>query len=106
MIVCPAKARTSICRGLTQTCTRLLTWSTIRWKRYHIIPCRSTILGRKVWVDGHSSDKSKQNTVDFTVFKSKGEETGEHTLAMLKAKKELESPLHNEKLLSVQLKQN
>ncbi|XP_039059586.1 UDP-galactose/UDP-glucose transporter 4-like [Hibiscus syriacus] len=37
--------------------------------------------------------------------KSKGEETGEHTLAMLKAEKGVESPLHNEKWLSVQLKQ-
>ncbi|KAE8669307.1 hypothetical protein F3Y22_tig00112249pilonHSYRG00227 [Hibiscus syriacus] len=36
--------------------------------------------------------------------KSKGEETGEHTLAMFKAEKEgLESPLHNKKWLSVQL---
>ncbi|XP_039064005.1 acyl-CoA-binding domain-containing protein 4-like [Hibiscus syriacus] len=58
-------------------------------------------------LDVDQEGKVREIAMDnFEPMKSKGEETGEHILAMLKAEKEeLESSLHDEKLLSVQLKQ-
>ncbi|MBA0845551.1 hypothetical protein Goarm_022227, partial [Gossypium armourianum] len=51
--------------------------------------------------------KIRETAIDnFEPMKSKGGETSEHILAMLKAEKEeLESSFNNEKLLSLQLKQ-